>query len=157
MKIKKRENLKILPQKNFVRGVGLEPTRLSPPDPKSGAATNYAISAILCHKGIYFFRLKRTTNNFFPYLCADVVPDWGTNRECRVNRQQFPLLYASALICAKCHHTPTPNAHLCGVGIGFSHTKRTILCGECRRGFLLSDNLFSPLMGCTPLGRRSRE
>ena len=28
-----------------VRGVGLEPTRLSPPDPKSGAATNYAISA----------------------------------------------------------------------------------------------------------------
>ncbi len=35
-------NVKALP----VRGVGLEPTRLSPPDPKSGAATNYAISAL---------------------------------------------------------------------------------------------------------------
>ena len=31
----------------FVRGVGLEPTRLSTPDPKSDAATNYAISANL--------------------------------------------------------------------------------------------------------------
>ena len=30
-----------------VRGVGLEPTRLSTPDPKSDAATNYAISANL--------------------------------------------------------------------------------------------------------------
>ena len=29
----------------FVRINGLEPLRLSPPDPKSGAATNYAISA----------------------------------------------------------------------------------------------------------------
>lgn len=29
----------------FVRMIGLEPTRLSTPDPKSGAATNYATSA----------------------------------------------------------------------------------------------------------------
>ncbi len=30
---------------NFVRMKGLEPPRLSAPDPKSGAATNYATSA----------------------------------------------------------------------------------------------------------------
>ena len=29
----------------FVRLIGLEPTRLTAPDPKSGAATNYATSA----------------------------------------------------------------------------------------------------------------
>ena len=29
----------------FVRMIGLEPTRLTAPDPKSGAATNYATSA----------------------------------------------------------------------------------------------------------------
>jgi hypothetical protein len=39
---------------------GLEPTRLSAPDPKSGAATNYATSAKdyakLLKNGILFFR-----------------------------------------------------------------------------------------------------
>lgn len=29
----------------FVRHIGLEPTRLASPDPKSGAATNYANAA----------------------------------------------------------------------------------------------------------------
>ncbi len=29
----------------FVRLIGLEPTRLTTPDPKSGAATNYATGA----------------------------------------------------------------------------------------------------------------
>ena len=29
----------------YVRMIGLEPTRLTAPDPKSGAATNYATSA----------------------------------------------------------------------------------------------------------------
>ena len=31
--------------KTFVRHIGLEPTRLASPDPKSGAATNYANAA----------------------------------------------------------------------------------------------------------------
>jgi hypothetical protein len=31
---------------NFVRMKGLEPPRLTTPDPKSGAATNYATSAV---------------------------------------------------------------------------------------------------------------
>ena len=30
-----------------MRVIGLEPTRISPPDPKSGAAANYAIPAML--------------------------------------------------------------------------------------------------------------
>ena len=33
--------------KNSVRMIGLEPTRLAAPDPKSGAATNYATPAYL--------------------------------------------------------------------------------------------------------------
>ena len=32
----------------FVRVKGLEPSRISPPDPKSGAAANYAIPAMYC-------------------------------------------------------------------------------------------------------------
>ena len=42
-----------------VRLIGLEPTRISTPDPKSGASTNFATSAIqmlqLCHQVIPFF------------------------------------------------------------------------------------------------------
>ena len=34
---------------------GLEPPRLSPPDPKSGAATNYATPAIFEGAKIHFF------------------------------------------------------------------------------------------------------
>ena len=34
----------------FVRMTGLEPTRLSTPDPKSGAATNYATSALVMQR-----------------------------------------------------------------------------------------------------------
>ncbi len=33
-----------------VRMTGLEPTRLSTPDPKSGAATNYATSALVLQR-----------------------------------------------------------------------------------------------------------
>ncbi len=33
-----------------VRMTGLEPTRLSTPDPKSGAATNYATSALVMQR-----------------------------------------------------------------------------------------------------------
>ena len=34
----------------IVRMTGLEPTRLSTPDPKSGAATNYATSALVVQR-----------------------------------------------------------------------------------------------------------
>ena len=38
----------MLPKKGAsVRVKGLEPSRISPPDPKSGAAANYAIPAML--------------------------------------------------------------------------------------------------------------
>ncbi len=38
-----------------VRLIGLEPTRRETPDPKSGASTNFATSAILRCKGTVFF------------------------------------------------------------------------------------------------------
>ena len=42
----KRKRLhKMQPFSLFVRMIGLEPTRLSSPDPKSGVATNYTTSA----------------------------------------------------------------------------------------------------------------
>ena len=53
-------NVKALP----VRGVGLEPTRLSPPDPKSGAATNYAISALDDAKVKKIFNFKHNLTVF---------------------------------------------------------------------------------------------
>ncbi len=62
---------------NFVRMKGLEPPRLTAPDPKSGAATNYATSAFLiCGAKIsqfyfyiqiisrLFFRLESSTAQF---------------------------------------------------------------------------------------------
>ena len=47
----------------FVRLIGLEPTRLTTPDPKSGAATNYATRATLlsvsgCKDKEYFLSTK---------------------------------------------------------------------------------------------------
>ena len=41
--------------------IGLEPTRLSTPDPKSGAATNYATSA-------NFFEGAKLQKFFIPYI-----------------------------------------------------------------------------------------
>ncbi len=37
----------------FVRIIGLEPTRLAAPDPKSGMSTNFTISAQLCMQMYY--------------------------------------------------------------------------------------------------------
>lgn len=47
----------------YVRLIGLEPTRLTTPDPKSGAATNYATRATLllvsgCKDKQYFLSTK---------------------------------------------------------------------------------------------------
>ncbi len=39
---------------------GLEPPRLSAPDPKSGTATNYATSAVVVKE--LFYSVKRTAN-----------------------------------------------------------------------------------------------
>ena len=39
----------------FVRMKGLEPPRLSSPDPKSGAATNYATAALDCGAKVMLF------------------------------------------------------------------------------------------------------
>ena len=45
----------------FVRMKGLEPPRLTPPDPKSGAATNYATSAFFRAANIVFFLFGKPT------------------------------------------------------------------------------------------------
>ncbi len=48
------------PKQFSVRLKGLEPPRLSAPDPKSGAATNYATAALWCFasaKILHFFDL----------------------------------------------------------------------------------------------------
>ena len=42
----------------LVRLIGLEPTRRETPDPKSGAATNYATGA--CETSVSFLRCKDT-------------------------------------------------------------------------------------------------
>jgi len=47
-----------------VRMKGLEPPRLSAPDPKSGAATNYATSAFRKCKNSKIFN----TTNFFDFF-----------------------------------------------------------------------------------------
>ena len=49
--------------RKLVRVIGLEPTRLTTPDPKSGAATNYATRATLllvsgCKDKQYFLSTK---------------------------------------------------------------------------------------------------
>ena len=47
MKARHKKRVLRLQNSFFVRVIGLEPTRLSTPDPKSGAATNYATRATL--------------------------------------------------------------------------------------------------------------
>ena len=49
----------------FVRLKGLEPPRLSAPDPKSGAATNYATAAKLSAKIGTIFYLPKFSTLFF--------------------------------------------------------------------------------------------
>ena len=49
----------------FVRLKGLEPPRLSAPDPKSGAATNYATAAKLSAKIRTFFYPAKFSQLFF--------------------------------------------------------------------------------------------
>ena len=44
---KTKKLLKNLQKLFFVRIIGLEPTRLAAPDPKSGTSTNFAISAVI--------------------------------------------------------------------------------------------------------------
>ena len=46
-------------EKLLVRIIGLEPTRLAAPDPKSGMSTNFTISACNCGANIHkFFNCK---------------------------------------------------------------------------------------------------
>ena len=49
----------------FVRLKGLEPPRLSAPDPKSGAATNYATAAKAMQKYKNIFKTKTNSLIFF--------------------------------------------------------------------------------------------
>ena len=51
--------------KNIVRMKGLEPPRLSAPDPKSGSATNYDTSAFFQTANLHKF--YKSTNTFEKY------------------------------------------------------------------------------------------
>ena len=44
---------------------GLEPPRLTAPDPKSGVATNYTTSALKWCKGSDFFAIRNLVASFF--------------------------------------------------------------------------------------------
>ena len=56
MSINKKTPSGIIPKGVFfVRLKGLEPPRLSAPDPKSGAATNYATAALDCGAKVMIF------------------------------------------------------------------------------------------------------
>ena len=64
----KEEMMRIVVKKNseapaseFVRMKGLEPPRLTAPDPKSGAATNYAMPALGSAKVKHFFKLPKAS------------------------------------------------------------------------------------------------
>lgn len=66
LKLKKqRQNLCF-----FVRMKGLEPPRLAAPDPKSGAATNYATSALRGANIHYFVNLY---NILCPFFCFKML------------------------------------------------------------------------------------
>ena len=52
-----------------VRLIGLEPTRLTTPDPKSGASTNFATSAFLLQKYIMCHDRQRKGRTFFVQWC----------------------------------------------------------------------------------------
>ncbi len=55
---------------------GLEPPRLSAPDPKSGAATNYATSAFIANwvaKIRYNFELKQKDYSMFTPAIASLI------------------------------------------------------------------------------------
>ena len=58
---------------SLVRIKGLEPPRLSAPDPKSGVATNYTISALVRCKGSYFFAISNLTLSFLSKFCEKVL------------------------------------------------------------------------------------
>ncbi len=67
MKIMKPESESIC---SCVRMKGLEPPRLSAPDPKSGAATNYATSAFCCYlKNEMYLSLS----GLFKFGCKDTI------------------------------------------------------------------------------------
>ena len=49
----------------YVRLIGLEPTRLATPDPKSGVATNYTTGAVCSGKVTLFWRIEAGTRVIF--------------------------------------------------------------------------------------------
>ena len=56
----------------FVRLKGLEPPRLSSPDPKSGAATNYATAALDCGaKVMLFCKVANVCYFFYAFSFSD--------------------------------------------------------------------------------------
>ncbi len=82
---------------------GLEPPRLTTPDPKSGAATNYATSAIRCKARqkykIFYFKYR---NNAALYI---FLPN-------HLNQQKKILIYSKfypVLTCIRAEHSLVRN------------------------------------------------
>ncbi len=46
---------------------GLEPPRLAAPDPKSGASTNFATSALRCYQ-LFLVEIRKRTNHYYPFV-----------------------------------------------------------------------------------------
>ena len=69
---KKKSNSLIINELDFcsVRAKGLEPPRLTAPDPKSGAATNYATRAMLF--GLASAKVDKKTE--LPNFCFNFIP-----------------------------------------------------------------------------------
>ena len=66
-------------EKLFVRIIGLEPTRLAAPDPKSGMSTNFTISAEIVSANIVILlnfqikNLKKFKKFFFVFLAVNTL------------------------------------------------------------------------------------
>ena len=94
-----RDGLRFIPPPRpqpTVRIKGLEPPRLSAPDPKSGAATNYAISAVR-DKDSFFCRQWQIA--CAPLQAPQILPPGRDGRQGFPLRRSFPPPASSSLPC----------------------------------------------------------
>ena len=96
-----------------VRIKGLEPPRLSAPDPKSGAATNYAISAIMRHRKRYRLSYRHLSSDACKYnyfkRYSQIAPQIGLINKFTQNYGLYlPANYSSSFTRSlKTHISPS--------------------------------------------------